>query len=417
MRDPYEVPPPEPGSARVGTFAALEGRNFRILWSGTWASYIPFFMSFSVNNVVAFQLAHVNRAFGWVSFAQGIAMLFLVPLGGAGADRWPKRRLLAASQLFGAAVFGTFALLLALESLTIPAMAIGTFVIGIAVSFLGPARQALAADLVESDLRGNAVALNQIPLTGSQLLGPALAGLCLNSAVGAVGAYALMSAFYAVSALSLVWLPKSRVRANAGDTDLFADLREGLRYVRSHRRLRLFVAFFVCVIISGFSYNGMLSGLVEHAFSRSAQSGLPPLAFTSALGGLAISFITARVAGGARVVPMFLTMPFVFAAGVLCLSFAPTYPAAVAAMTVVGIGFGGFQTLNSAVIVRNTEPAYFGRVFSLTMLAFAGTSVMGLPISALADAISERRTLAALAGAVVLIAAGIGAQLRRTTPP
>src|SRR5262249_4017108 len=123
MRDRYELPEaPDagtpPGATRVGTFAALGMRNFRVLWSGTWASYIPFFMSNVVNGVVAFQLAHVNRAFGSVVFAQGLAMACLAPLGGAGADRWPKRRLLAASQTIGALVFGTFALLLAFDSLT-----------------------------------------------------------------------------------------------------------------------------------------------------------------------------------------------------------------------------------------------------------------------------------------------------------
>ncbi|HTO05560.1 MAG TPA: MFS transporter [Myxococcota bacterium] len=412
MRDRYELPPSVP--ARAGTFAALGTRDFRVLWSGTWASYIPFFMSNVVNGVVAFQLTHVNRGFGAVMLGQGLAMAVLAPFGGAGADRWPKRRLLAASQTCGAAVFGSFAVLLALHSLTILAMALGVFVLGVAVSFLGPARQALAAELVVPELRGNAVALNQIPLTGSQLLGPAIAGLLLNSPFGAVGAYALMSALYAIAALSLFWLPKSLVRANAGDSHLFADLVEGLEYVWAHRRLRLLVSFFVCVIVAGFSYVTMLAGLVEHAFERGAQAGVPPLTFTSALGGLVISLITARMAGGVRVLPLFLTMPFVFAAGLLCLGAAPSYSAAVAAMLLVGIGFGGFQTLNSAVIVQNTEPAYFGRVFSLSMLAFAGVSLMGLPVAAFADAVGERTTLAVLSAAVVAISLGIGAMLRRT---
>ena len=106
-------------------------------------------------------------------------MALLAPLGGAGADRWPKRRVLALSQSAAAVVFGAFALLLALDRLSIPPMAVGSFLLGMSVSFLGPARQAYAAELVGPELRGNAVALNQVPLTGSQVLGPALAGLLL----------------------------------------------------------------------------------------------------------------------------------------------------------------------------------------------------------------------------------------------
>jgi MFS family permease len=410
MQEPIASAAPPP---RLRTFAAFGVRDFRVLWAGTWASYIPFFMANVVNGVVAFHLAHVNRAVGTVVFAQGIAMAVLAPIGGAGADRWPKRRVLAMSQSTAAAVFGAFALLLALDRLSIAALAAGAFVLGIAISFLGPARQAFAAELVGPDLRGNAVALNQVPLTGSQVLGPAIAALMLASPLGAAGAYALMGALYATSALSLLGLPHSAARANAAETHVLADLREGLRYVGSHPRLRLLVGFFVCVIMMGFSYVTVLPGLVEHALGRSADA-VPPLFLTSALGGLTVTLVTARLAGGARALPLFVSMPFVLAAGLLGLYAAPTYALAIAAMFLVGIGFGGFQTLNAAVIVQVTEPAYFGRVFSLSMLAFAGVSIMSLPVGILADAIGERATLATLAAVVLSLAILVGTRLPRT---
>jgi len=409
MREPVAIAAPP---VRGRTFAALRVPSFRVMWAGTWASYIPFFMSNVVNGVVAFQLAHVNRAVGTVVFAQGVAMAVLAPLGGAGADRWPKRRVLVLTQLAAASVFGTFALLLAADRLTIAALAVGSFVLGVSISFLGPARQALAAELVGPDLRGNAVALNQVPLTGSQVLGPAIAGLLLASPLGATGAYALMSALYVTAALLLAPLPRSRARTNAADTHVLADLRDGLRYLASHRRLRLLVLFFVTVIMTGFSYITVLPGLVEHALDRSAEA-VPTLFFTSALGGLAVTLATARLADSRRALPLFVAMPFVFAAGLLGLSAAPSYAAGIATMFVVGMGFGGFQTLNAAVIVRATEPAYLGRVFSLSMLAFAGVSLMSLPVGVLADAIGERATLATLSGVVVAIALAVGFRLRR----
>ncbi len=410
MSEPAAALPAPP--ARPRTFAALAVPSFRVMWAGTWASYIPFFMSNVVNGVVAFQLAHVNRAVGTVVFAQGVAMAALAPLGGAGADRWPKRRVLVLTQLAAAVVFGSFALLLALERLSIVALAAGSFVLGVSVSFLGPARQALAAELVGPDLRGNAVALNQVPLTGAQVLGPAIAGFMLASPWGATGAYALMSALYVAAALALLPLPRSLGRVGAAETHVLADLRDGLRYVATHRRLRLLVSFFVGVIMTGFSYIAVLPGLVEHAFERPAEA-VPPLFFTSALGGLAVTLATARLADTQRALPVFVAMPFLFAAGLLAVSAAPSYLAGVAAMFVVGSGFGGFQTLNAAVIVRATEPHYLGRVFSLTMLAFAGVSLMSLPVSVLADTVGERATLAALSAIVVAIALAVVVALRR----
>jgi MFS family permease len=344
-------------------------------------------------------------------FAQGVAMAVLAPLGGAGADRWPKRRVLALSQAAAGVVFGAFALLLFVDRLTIAGMTAGSFVLGIAVSFLGPARQAFAAELVAPELRGNAVALNQVPLTGSQMLGPALTALLLASPAGAVGAYALMSALYAAAALSLFALPRSLARGNAGETHVLADLRDGLAYVRSHARLRGLVLLFVSVIMTGFSYITVLPGLVEHALERGAES-VPLLFFTSAVGGLAVTLATARFADSRRALVLFASMPFVFALGLLALAAAPSYALAIAAMLIVGVGFGGFQTLNAAVIVHATEPAYFGRVFSLSMLAFAGVSLMSLPVGVLADAIGERTTLLLLAATVAAIALAGALRLR-----
>jgi MFS family permease len=401
-------------AAPTGTFAALRVRDFRVLWAGSWASYIPFFMATIVQSVVAFELTRRNRAVGTVVFAQGLAMLALAPLGGAGADRWPKRRVLVLAQLAAAATFGTLGLLRALDLLTLEALAAASLVLGITISFLGPARQAFAAELVPPALRGNAVTLNQVPLTGSQVLGPAIAGILLTSPLGATGAYALMGALYAASAASLAFLPRSLPRANAADTHVLADLRDGLRYVRSHRRLRLLVGFFVSVIMTGFSYVTVLPGLVEHQLGRPAEA-VSALFFTSAVGGLFSTLAAARVADSQRAVQVFLAAPFVFALGLLGLSAAPSFPFAIGAMLAVGVGFGALQSLNAAVIVRATEPAYFGRVFSLTMLAFAGVSLMGLPVGALADAVGERRMVAALACVVLAVAATVAARLRR--PP
>ena len=78
MQEPVAIAAP---SVRPRTFAALGVPSFRVMWAGTWASYIPFFMATVVNGVVAFQLAHVNRAVGAVVFAQGLAMAALAPLG------------------------------------------------------------------------------------------------------------------------------------------------------------------------------------------------------------------------------------------------------------------------------------------------------------------------------------------------
>jgi predicted MFS family arabinose efflux permease len=220
-----------------------------------------------------------------------------------------------------------------------------------------------------------------------------------------------MAALYALAAVMLAFLPSSPARSNAAETRVLADLADGLRYVWRHPRLRVLVLFFVSVVMTGFPYVTVLPGLVENQLGRDADA-ISALYLVSATGGLGMSLVAARIADSRLAQPLFVATALLFAVALAALSGVPSYARAPAAMFFVGMGFGGFQSLNGAVIVRACEPAYFGRVFSLTMLAFAGFGLMGLPIGLLADLLGERGALRAMAGGVVLVCAIAALRLR-----
>jgi MFS family permease len=178
----------------AGTFSALRLRGFRVLWISTLLSFLAFFMSTTVQSVVAYDLTHRNGSVGSVVAAQGLAMLVLGPLGGAMADRVRKRRLIAGAQVVTATVFLLLALSLATGTIRVEYLALGSLVMGATFAFLGPARQALTVDLVPAESRGNALALTQVGHSGTRVLGPTLAGLFLGWQIaGATGAYLAMA--------------------------------------------------------------------------------------------------------------------------------------------------------------------------------------------------------------------------------
>ncbi len=84
-------------------------------------------------------------------------------------------------------------------------------------------------------------------------------------------------------------------------------------------------------------------------------------------------------------------------------SLAPSYITAVGMMIAVGAASGGFHALNGAVIARETEVVYMGRVMSLSLLAFAGFGLTALPLSALADHFGERHVLLGMGSAVLVL--------------
>ena len=128
------------------TFASLGIRAFRVLWFGTIGSFVAFFMSMIVQSVVAFEITGTNTAVGQVVFAQGAGMAGFGPIGGAYADRWPRRRVVVICQLASAAVLLMLAYLIQLERLSIGMLSAAAFLMGTSFAFMGPARQSLAVD-------------------------------------------------------------------------------------------------------------------------------------------------------------------------------------------------------------------------------------------------------------------------------
>ena len=113
---------------------------------------------------------------------------------------------------------------------------------------------------------------------------------------------------------------------------------------------------------------------------------------------------------------LFGCMGLLFGIGSVGLSMTPSYEIAALAVFFVGLGFGGFMTLNGALIVRSTDPLFFGRVMSLTMLAFCGFGLMALPIGVVADAIGERGALAVLGLVVCAMVCGFALLTSRSRP-
>ncbi len=397
-----------------GSLGVLAIRDFRILFIGTLAAFTAFFTSTVIQGVVAFQLTGSNTAVGTAVFGQGVGMVLCGPLGGAFADRLPKRRVIAIGQLIAATCFGTLGVLYALDRIALWHLVTNSFVFGCAFGFLGPARQALAADLVPPSLLGNAMALSNVANTISRVAGPVVAGLLLDwKSAGPAAAYGVMSLLYASSALSLLWLPKSRVRPFAAEKHVVHDLVDGLRYAWHAPRLRLLLIFFVGVMLIGFPHVTLIPGLLENQLGRPAQD-VTRYALAAAAGALVTSITVSRFADSPRAIRIYSAFGLAFGFALVALAAAPTFHAGLAAMVLVGAASGGFHALNGAVVARETEPAYMGRVMSLTFLAFAAFSLSALPLGLLADRFGEQRVLLGMGLSVVAVAAWMSVQVART---
>ncbi|MDA1240478.1 MAG: MFS transporter [Chloroflexi bacterium] len=399
-----------------GSFAALSIRNFAILWWGSLGTFTAFFMSTIVQAIVAFDLTGRNGAVGLVLLGQGIAMTVLGPVGGAVADRAPKRLVSSVAQAVVTVVFAVTGLLLALDRIELYHLVVGSFFIGTSFAFMGPARQAWVVDLVQVDLRANAVALSQVALNAARVWAPALGGVLVATAyVGAAGAYFLMAALYGVTLLSLLLLPPS-VPPTPSGRSILHDMVAGFSYAYGHPKLRWMLLLFFSIIVLGLSSTTVYAGLLQNALNEDIEK-IGILGTVNAVGGLIASLGVASIAGSPRATTVYAAGALLSGVALVGLGIAPTYVLVMVPMFLLGLGMGMFQTLNSAVIIMESDPAYYGRVISLTGLAFAGFMLAGLPVGLFADAFGERATLAGLGVLTLIITLVLWPLIARAEPP
>jgi MFS family permease len=405
-----------PGSGWVSsTFDALRIPAYRILWIGTLFSFVGFMMSMTAQNLVAFDLTGNNRAVGFVTFGQGIAMLALTPFGGAIADRVSKRFMLLICQGMIGVVMLVTGVLIAADAITVFFLAAGAFVIGMMFSFLGPTRTAYLGDIVDEERMGNALALTQVGMNATRIFGPFLAGgLMAWALVGSAGTYFVMAALFAIVVATLAKLPPSR--GSRRHSSMLRDIKLGLLHVRENPRLFQIVLGFIAVTVLGFPYLVVMPGFTQDVLGT-GKAGFGIMIGVSAVGGLIASLVVAGLADSSKAPMLQLVASLLLGAALILTGLAPTFALALLTMVLVGAGGSAFQTLNNSLALKEADADYFGRVMSLMMLAWSFNGLIGLPVGFLADQVGERAVLVAMGAGVCAIVALLALWRTRLPPP
>jgi len=319
-------------------------------------------------------------------------MLICTPFGGVIADRMPKRTVLLWSQalIFVAAVL--MAVVVLTDVIEFWMLLLASVCQGLAFAFYGPARVAMASEIVGREQLGNAITLALLSMNGTRVFAPALAGILAGiAAIGIGGAYVLSAAMSFASLVQIWRLPHREATA----TDVrnpIAEIKAGVQYVHENRRLRRLVACSFFVIMFGFNYVAFIPALVEGIFGL-GDTWVGLVSSASAIGAVAVSLPLAAKADGPGGQRIMIVSGIGFGIGVILLGLAPTI--FVGFLIVVGIGgcTTAFQSLSNTLALAITEDQMQGRVQSIMQLSFAGFGIAAAPIGALAEVIGLRSAL------------------------
>jgi MFS family permease len=342
---------------------------------------------------------------GWTGLVAAAAFVpnaFLGPLGGALADRLPRRRVLLTTTTVQTALAGTLTLLAATDTAHPGVVALIVLAAGCAMALGFPSYMALLPDLVPRDDLPGAVALSSAQWNLGRVIGPALAGVVIGFG-GFEWAFGLNSlSFLAVIAVVLsLRLPPP---APAQEPSIFSSIRAGARFARSDPGLRVVIAYMALNSLLAAPFIALVPAVALKVFDN-GDFGTSMLVTAQGIGavlmGLSLGPLFARFGSRRVLLGVLGGLPLALVA------YAASPTLAVATVTIFVVGFLYLGALSSfTTIAQLRAPTELrGRVLSLLMVLLGTLYPLG---SVLQGAIADRVGLrATTAGAAVLMAAAL----------
>ena len=382
------------------TFRSLRVRNFRLFFGGQLISQVGNWVTMIAQTLLVLKLTDGGLALGILTACQFAPLLVLGARSGLVADRSDKRKLLLVVQSLAMAQSFALAALAFMDEPPVLGLYALALAGGFTVAFDNPARRAFVVEMVEDEDVQNAVSLNTAVMTGSRIVGPALAGLLVTT-VGYGWAFLLDGVSY-VAVLAALWrMDTKQLRAAPVQARGRGQIREGLRYIRSVPELRVPLLMMTVVGTLGFNFQVVIPLFVTDTLSGDDR------AFTLLFSVLSAgSFAGALVAARRKQVDLravALACAF-FGAALSIMAAAPSLGTAFPAAVLVGFSGVAFMTTSTAIMQLRASPTMRGRVLALQAMVFLGSTPIGGPVLGwLCDLTSPRVGL--LVGGVGTLAA------------
>lgn len=216
----------------LATFRALSNRSVALLWSGQTISRLGDSIFTIALAWWVLQKTGSATAMGVVLICSTIPMLAFLLFGGVAVDRFPRLRLMLASDLLRGGVVALIAILAAAQTLTLWEICVMSAIFGVVEAVFYPAYAAIVPDLAPSNLLTSANSLRGVSSQASLLVGPALAAAIIAGS-GVKLAFALDGLSFFLSAACLMALPRLPAASRPAEREagILGDMREGFGVV------------------------------------------------------------------------------------------------------------------------------------------------------------------------------------------
>jgi MFS family permease len=396
----------EPAAARrFVAIAPLRHSAYARLWAGAFVSNIGTWMETLALGVYVQDVTHQAAWTGTIAAAGFVPIAFFGPIGGALADRLPRKLLLMATTIVQTGLATLLALLFAVGHPSPLALTIIVFANGICAGLGFPAFQAILPDLVPVEDLPGAIALSSAQYNLGRVVGPALAG-----AVITLGGYAWAEAvnaasFFAVIAV-LLTLALPKPRPGARDQKLFSSIVEGFRFVRREPGLRVNAAAMCLNTFLAAPFIALVPAMAD--VLHNGKAGTSILITVQGMGAVIMAFslgaLVQRYGPRQLLVGLMGTLPLALGA----YAYAPDLALSSLALFCVGALYLGALSTFSTIAQLRAPAEIRGRALAVNTMILGSLYPLGAVIQGkVADGIGLRGTTLGAAALMAIVLAAV----------
>ena len=363
-------------TSKFRTFRAFKSRNYRLYFMGQSVSLIGTWMQKTAVSWVIYSLTHSTFMLGVTLFASQFPSFLFSLIGGVVSDRYNRYRVLLTTQAASLAQALLLATLILLKHYEVWEILSLSVVLGIINAFDVPARQSLVYEMVDdkADLP-NALALNSSMVNLSRIIGPAIAGIVLES-IGDGACFLLNALSFVAVIVSLLMMRLPKYINIVHKKNVFGELKEGMAYIKRTPSIAFVLIMLGLVSLLVLPFSTLIPYYARDVFHGTARTFGVIDSFIG-LGAFSGAIFLASLKAGTDLRRILFINTLVFGAGLILFSHEHTYALALIFVTIAGFGMMSQITVSNTLIQTTVAPKMRGRVISYYAMAFFGMQPLG----------------------------------------
>jgi MFS family permease len=390
-------------AVRNSTFAVLGVPSFAWFLSGTTLSNAAQWIQNVTLSWLVYDLTSSGTLLGTLNLVRSIATVGLVPIAGVAIDRFSRRGLLYATNIWLLAISFAFGLVLLGNPEIVWPLFLFSFLGGIGQAVSMPLSQTVVFSVAPRAMMPAAVALVQTGWAIMRSIGPAIGGFLLLW-VGPAGNFFVQAGAYALVILTIIKLQMPYEQQDVDKAKSGNSFRVGWNYIVSNKPTQAFLLMSLLLPLLIIPNFGALPPIYAKDIFSGGPDTLGLLLSAIGIGGIVGGFVTASLGKFDRRGMLQLAMLLMLSLSLIAFAFSTTLWMALACMVLAGFFEMVFLTTNMTLLQLTIPGSLRGRVMGIVSLR-SGLMPVGAFIAGIgADLVGPRTMTIIFSGSIAAIA-------------